>query len=336
MSRQRENNLDLLRVICTIAVIALHAGSGYADEYLAGEPKYYFIIGNIFHTLTRFAVPCFIMLSGAFLLSDERNMNYSWFYKKSYRQLGVPLLWLSMLYVVYTYCVYGVQVSYQGAEVDWLKPLWQWGMGIPFFHLWYMYMLVGLYLMVPVLIRIKQHLTTYQYKLMAGIILLGGIIANNIYIPNMPYWLMSFYYIGYLLWGDILHSAVEYRGSLVVGLVCLVAILYIKQVQVLEDSTYISWVGNVLDPLNILAALAALSIFSWFCRLRCCQSFSNLAGLTYYMYLIHALWLHILWHVIKLTGCKGNPAVVLPGLICIVALLAWGSSKLYVTYFKKV
>lgn len=102
--KKREEQFDLLRVLCCIMIILLHCGSGYAEEKFISEvPKYYALIGRFYETITRVAVPCFVMMSGRFLLSDERNKKYGYFYKKSFYKLGVPALAFSILYVLYAY-----------------------------------------------------------------------------------------------------------------------------------------------------------------------------------------------------------------------------------------
>lgn len=89
-SFSRESNFDLLRVICAFAVVAIHVSAQFIGA-MTGDPRY---IGIEFHdvfnstlwnVLSRFAVPCFVMLSGAFILTNDKNADFSFFYKKSLR-----------------------------------------------------------------------------------------------------------------------------------------------------------------------------------------------------------------------------------------------------------
>ena len=55
--------------------------------------------------------------------------------------------------------------------LNWLK-------GVPFYHLWYMYMLVGLYLFAPVLILLKHQIGDKFFERAAwGLLLLSGMFA---------------------------------------------------------------------------------------------------------------------------------------------------------------
>ena len=52
-----------------------------------------------FNVISRSAVPCFVMLSGAFILS--KNIDLQIFYRKSFFKLFLPTLIFSVLYVFY-------------------------------------------------------------------------------------------------------------------------------------------------------------------------------------------------------------------------------------------
>ncbi len=74
---KRENNYDLLKVFCTIAVISIHVSEFYVDSYNNENSFSARYINGIdftciFFTFARFAVPCFCMLAGAFALSNKK------------------------------------------------------------------------------------------------------------------------------------------------------------------------------------------------------------------------------------------------------------------------
>ena len=68
MSKEiRENNLDILRVIAAIMVIIQHVLAIYIFRTRDNLPGYT-TTANLFMSVSVFAVPIFVMLSGAFLL----------------------------------------------------------------------------------------------------------------------------------------------------------------------------------------------------------------------------------------------------------------------------
>lgn len=88
---KREYGLDLLRICCTLMVILLHQGMNYVTEEAKALSINYFFVGSLYHSFTKTAVPCFVMLSGAFLLSNT-NINLKQFYIKMLRKLACPQL----------------------------------------------------------------------------------------------------------------------------------------------------------------------------------------------------------------------------------------------------
>lgn len=81
----RQGNYDLLRIISTIAVVLIHVNATVADSNnisLVG-----FNICSLINIITRFSVPCFVMLSGAFILNNEKNADYKHFYAKSFYKI---------------------------------------------------------------------------------------------------------------------------------------------------------------------------------------------------------------------------------------------------------
>lgn len=120
-------------------------GGGYSDEAD-------FITG-----LARYAVPCFLMISGKFLLVKEENSDAGWFYNKEYRKLFPPMLVYSIIGVLFTT---GKAVMNGGSL---FSPFKNWLFGRPYYHLWYLYTLAGVYILVPGIIRIKQSLSKKAY-----------------------------------------------------------------------------------------------------------------------------------------------------------------------------
>ena len=99
MSEQtlRHQGLDLLRILSVVMVIGIHTAGGYfvgessLSERWQAAPWYALSVG---------AVPLFVMLSGAFMLSPERQIgSLAHFYKRSVgRKILLPLLVWSVGY----------------------------------------------------------------------------------------------------------------------------------------------------------------------------------------------------------------------------------------------
>jgi surface polysaccharide O-acyltransferase-like enzyme len=135
--------LDAVRWIATIAVITIHVVAPYLYQY--GQiSNLNWNIYNIIDSLSRFAVPFFVMLSGALLLN--RSITLTDFLKKRFIRILIPFLFWSIAYSIYhyfkadeyqntNYLIYFISSLVDGAS----------------YHLWYIYMLIGLYLAIPIL-----------------------------------------------------------------------------------------------------------------------------------------------------------------------------------------
>ncbi len=147
---QQENKtfwFDNLRVIATIGVILIHVSSEYVPA--SGTiSAYTFWIGNLFDSASRVSVPIFVMLSGALLLPKDYGI--STFLKKRLVRLVIPFLFWSLIYIgntIYGEFDAGHKMSfYQIARTVFVNL--RDGSSI---HLWYVYMIIGVYLFIPVI-----------------------------------------------------------------------------------------------------------------------------------------------------------------------------------------
>lgn len=82
MKREKIQYINLLRIIATISVIFIHVGAMLVSSQglKDGDNDYmgYIVISNFF----TFAVPIFILISGALLLNPAKNISYELVFKK--------------------------------------------------------------------------------------------------------------------------------------------------------------------------------------------------------------------------------------------------------------
>ena len=169
MEDKRLNNYDWLRVLATYAVVLLHV-TGLWISY-SGSVKNQTIItlAYLYNDLSRFAVPCFLMLSGALLMKGEWQLSFKEFYKKAFFKLGIPTIIFSLIYTVYmlfsfNYGIYRLNGSLPAVLLT------RFLRGVPMFHLWFMYMLIWVYVFAPFAKIIKTNVSSSTYTRM-GIIL---------------------------------------------------------------------------------------------------------------------------------------------------------------------
>lgn len=151
---KREENLDLLRIVACVMVIIIHVSSPYVAMYKEIGGKY-FDIGNFWDSFSRPAVPIFLLLAGRYAISNEKNIEISYYYKKIFKTIYIPTLIYSFLYFGYLYLIIAIKCILTSERIDKLSPIKMWIGGEPFYHMWYLYMVIGLYLLVPFLIKLR-------------------------------------------------------------------------------------------------------------------------------------------------------------------------------------
>jgi surface polysaccharide O-acyltransferase-like enzyme len=144
--KEKYDNINLLKFIATICVILIHVVSG--DLYKYGTiSNSDWNIANAINSISRICVPVFLMVSGALLLSKDESIED--FFKKRFLRIIPKFLLFSIFY-------YLIDVYYLHHQVhNFIVSLLQ---GEVFYHLWYVYMILGIYLLAPFLRKIIHNI----------------------------------------------------------------------------------------------------------------------------------------------------------------------------------
>jgi surface polysaccharide O-acyltransferase-like enzyme len=144
--------VDLIRAVAIILVILLHA-SIEPNPYLtqmSPEGQMLWWTSDIYNSIARVCVPLFIMLTGALLLPPiKADEPLRVFFKKRWNRVGIPVLFWGGAYFAWRILVNGQT----------LTPL-SFAKGIltgPYPHFWFVYILLGLYLVTPLIRVIVAH-----------------------------------------------------------------------------------------------------------------------------------------------------------------------------------
>jgi len=197
--------LDTLRALATLGVIIIHVSSPLVNMAY-GKNMPYWWVGNVVDSAVRFAVPVFLMLSGATLLVKEYKLGE--FYKRRFARVLIPFLFWMVVYWVYRWAMLKAwqQPHEPLAILTWAVKLFL-KEGISK-HFWYVYMIVFIYLFVPFL---GKGLRKLNLSALSNILLLWVVLTFAFKsVPlNMYGWsegfgsklLGYFLYIGYLVLG---------------------------------------------------------------------------------------------------------------------------------------
>ena len=159
--KKRYFGLDLIRVLACFLVMQTHAGELY---YI--DPKGDLIKDKrniwpgIFNSTARVCVPLFVIISGYLLLPMKTD--YKTFLKKRMTRIVFPFIAFCIFYDLYFFIK---------GDIDYKKML----LNIPYIlinygcdigHLWFMYMIIGVYLFIPIIspwIKTAEKVHFYYY-----------------------------------------------------------------------------------------------------------------------------------------------------------------------------
>ncbi len=146
--KKRDVSLDLLRVLACIMVVQIHVGELY---YIAWDGRVVHGDGvewvGWLNSLGRCSIALFVMISGYFLLPMKQGQGVGEFFKRRFTRIAIPFVVWCALYAVFA-AVRGT-AEWNSVLPNILGTFVNYGTEIG--HLWYIYMLLGLYLLVPVL-----------------------------------------------------------------------------------------------------------------------------------------------------------------------------------------
>lgn len=353
---KRESNYDLLRIICAVAVIVLHVSGTWFLSAVEQVAEYGVNVHEIpsafmicvYNSISMFPVPCFIMLSGAFILDNEKNREYKSFYSRSFAKIGVPTIVFSILYILYRIpmCFIGEKTGVSEL-VSLLKDIL---IGMPMSHMWYIYMLIGIYALVPVVIRFKESITEKMfYKVSVVFLVLASVCQWTSTVRLMWDIGQSFEYLGYFMAGYCIRKIFAGRKnnvkafiSILAGILLELCVAGLKYKQIIAGISETDLKYQFLSTFCSFIALAAsVLIFIGFTLLNVKKQYADMSGITFYIYLIHAgVWdfvLHVLKLVAKCNICKElNGGIWIPVFVIAVFVISCVLSKCYLWIWTKL
>lgn len=156
--KKRENIgwVDLLRVIACFLVVLSHCCDPFVAQF--DNDRSAFLTGAFTGSFVRACVPLFVMMTGVLLFPVRLGM--SEFYKKRIGRIIVPLIFWSLALPILYYIYLNYMVTTQSPSIVQENFTWNTALNKMYTFifnfnydttpLWYLYMLVGLYLVIPV------------------------------------------------------------------------------------------------------------------------------------------------------------------------------------------
>ncbi|MGB7815440.1 MAG: acyltransferase family protein [Methylotenera sp.] len=194
---------DLCRVVAMFGVVLIHSCGATFYQY-GKVPIGDWLSANFLDSLSRCSVPLFVMISGALLLKRGRQVYTLLNLIQRINKVLFPLLTWSALYLLFVY-------HNNGVPVDWWSVIRQPAM----YHLWFVYMIIGIYMMLPVFQAIfntileREDLKKYLFVL--WVIITSVPVYQPLPLLSVIQQNSFFGYGGYFLIGAVIASSPKDR-----------------------------------------------------------------------------------------------------------------------------
>lgn len=138
------NYITNLRVFACISVILCHVA---ANNWYGNIESKRWIVLTIYTAFSRFCVPAFLMISGALFLRKDKEITIKKIYKHNILKMVVILVFWGICYQIYNLTV----VQHEPFTTAFARAIFNTFKGETQVHLWYIYTVIGLYMIVPVI-----------------------------------------------------------------------------------------------------------------------------------------------------------------------------------------
>ncbi|MDO4475236.1 MAG: acyltransferase family protein [Lachnospiraceae bacterium] len=135
--------LDVLRVLACLSVVMIHTTGRYVENDIGSLN---FWIGNVLDASARMGAPLFVMISGALLLDQDYQYSAEKNRRHISRLIRFFVFWSSAYCVIFRILIPKF-IDHQSLNYENIIHYLITG----HFHLWFIYMLIGLYLVLPLL-----------------------------------------------------------------------------------------------------------------------------------------------------------------------------------------
>lgn len=184
-----------------LAIVVLHVSANGVNRLPFASNDWW--LAESVNAMCRAGVPLFLMLTGALLLRRPMSA-LAPFYKRRFQRLAPALLGWSLFYLVWS----ALKAHVKNTAYSLSDALVSFAQGTPYFHLWFVFMLVGVYAAFPLLQYGWHRLTKAGRSWVLAISLFAQQLGLLLYFywqgPSMPWPLWFMAYLPYVWLGAYL------------------------------------------------------------------------------------------------------------------------------------
>lgn len=330
------NYFEWARAFGALAIVLLHLFSCQLDNNgvdAVGVMRA-IVYSDIQIIFTRWAVPVFIMITGALLLNPEKSLPY----RKLWSYIRRMLLVLATF--GYLFCL--MEVFAETKQVDpalFLRSFLNLIEGNSWSHMWYVYALIGLYILTPALKAFVGASSRHELRVALVVLLLITSVIPSINVVagvGITSFITLPVYVFYYLFGYYAATFMKLSGIMAgIGAVAGALMVCAVTASIAVDCGYADWVYANYSALIVVYSCFVFLVFKRFCNTPVVRGslVGKLASYSFGIYIIHPLFINLFF---KFTDA-GMLTVLLPGIgELALYLLVLGASVGCVWILKRV
>lgn len=311
--------IDILKIIGMLGVVIIHITGNTIDTL--GLSGTHATIYTILSKSCLFTLPLFVMVSGSLLLS--KDISYKEIFSKYVKRMLFVLLTFGMLFAFMEEYYYTRTINVLLFKNMFLRVI----TGNLWAHMWYIYVIISLYLVTPIFRKYIKNSTNKEQIYLLIILYTFTIfrvdISNLIkiplsfYIPLNGEFLFA-YILGVYLYDTNLSKRVKHIIQIIAGISAIAIVLLTYY----DVSTYL------VECTSSLSIFVAAGIYVTFkgkeVKSNTCKNIIfELGKCSLGMYVIHQLFINILYKIIKFDFILSFPYI---------GLLLYGLGILSITF----
>lgn len=276
--------------------------------------------------LVRFAVPCFLMISGYLLLNSDKHLPVSKLMRYTGRMF-IVLLTFGTSYSILEIVITSKKFSFDSVFQGFLNML----EGNSWSHMWYIYMLIGLYIITPVLKAFIAYTDEKTQRVVLIVLYVGNCLIpmiNNIFDIIIDNYMVLNVYVMYYLLGGYLRSAdnivekkeklVYFFGIAAILISCISELLFLLLKH--ETASWNHGASNLLTPLCALAVfLLFMKHYKTSKKEIITKAVLSVASCSFAMYLIHPVFINMTYKMLHISPLNFSPLIFCGILIFFIA-----------------
>ena len=309
--------VDITRIFASLLVVVIHVSSPLLSRFGTISISDWWA-GNIYDSIARIAVPLFLMVSGALLLGKEESIGD--YLKKRVTKVLIPLLAWTVIYLLFSAWYDGSGITLKKVLKLWYQPA--------YYHLWFMYTIVGLYMIVPIIrafvVNSSRTLLLYYLAVWAFSASILPQLTNPLQITWLPDLRLASGFAGYLVLGYFLSTFQPSQKLILSGSVAFVigiaATIFLTSTATFSKGEFVGTYFEYLNPAVVLSSTGAFCLLVTLgagvaAKFDHPNTLTTLGTASFGVYLFHIIPLAILERGlfgVSLTGWLFNPWLAIP------------------------